>query len=81
MRLMGMPCNHLFKIVSLSFYSSPEVARSADFHWIFIRMYLLLGLEVFNRLFIDSIGFMVGDKIMKHLLLGFTQSKYSPWVW
>ena len=35
-------------------------------------MYLPLALEVHNRLIIDSLGFMVVDKIRKHLL-GLTQ--------
>ena len=45
---------------------------------VYFRLYLPLALEVFYRLFIDSKCFMAVDKIKKHLL-GFTQSKYSPW--
>ena len=41
-------------------------------HEVFFRMYLPLALEVHNRLIIDSLGFMVVDKIRKHLL-GVTQ--------
>ena len=63
------------------FYLLPEVARGAYFHWrdvflamkYFFRMSLPLALEVCNRLFIDSFGFMAVDKIKNHLL-GLTQS-------
>ena len=44
-------------------------------HEVFFRMYIPLDLEAYNRVFIDSVGFMVIDKIKKHLL-GLTQSKY-----
>ena len=43
-------------------------------HEVFFRMYLPLDLEMYNILFIDSLGFMEGDKIKKHLF-GLTQSK------
>ena len=41
-------------------------------------MYLPLALDVYNRLFIDRLGFMEVDEIKKSMS-GFTQSKYSPW--
>ena len=37
-------------------------------HAVFFRMYLPLALEVYNRLFINSLGFMVVDKVKTHLL-------------
>ena len=46
---------------------------------IFFRMYLPLALEVYNRLFTDSFGFIVVNKIKKHPS-GLTQSQYSPWT-
>ena len=42
-------------------------------------MYLPLDLEVYHRLFIDSLGFMAVDRIKKHLL-GFTESKLTAAV-
>ena len=44
---------------------------------IFFRMYLALALEVYNRLFINTFGFMVVDKIKKHML-GLAQPNNSP---
>ena len=48
----------------------PKVARRAYFQvkevvlaMSIFRMYLPLALEVYNRLFIDRLGFMVVDKI------------------
>ena len=41
-------------------------------HEVFFRIHLPLSYEVYNRLIIDSLGFMVVDTIKKHLL-GFTQ--------
>ena len=43
----------------------------------FHRIYLPLVMEVLNRLFIDCLGFMMVNKIKKHLLR-LNQSKYSP---
>ena len=37
-------------------------------HEVFYRMYVPLALEVYNRPFIDNLGFMAVDKIKKHLL-------------
>ena len=37
------------------------------FHEAFFRMHLPLALEVYNGLFIDSLGFMAVDSIEKHL--------------
>ena len=45
---------------------------------VFFSMYLPLVWEVYNRLFIDSLGVMVVFQIKKHLL-GLTQTKNSPW--
>ena len=45
-------------------------------HEVFFITYLLLALEVYNKLFIDSLGIMVVDTIKRHPL-GFTQSKLS----
>ena len=47
-------------------------------HEAFFRMYLPLALEVYNRLFIESLGVLVVNEIKKHLLGSCTQSKYSP---
>ena len=45
-------------------------------HEVFFSMYLPLALEVYNRLFMGSLGLMAVAKIKKHLL-GLTQM-YSP---
>ena len=36
-------------------------------HEVFFRMTLHLDLDIFNWLFIDSLGFMAVDRIKKHL--------------
>ena len=45
---------------------------------VLFRMYLSVALVEYNRLFIDRFGFLVVNRIKKHLL-GLTQSKSSPW--
>ena len=37
------------------------------FYEVFVRMYLPLALEVYNKLIIDILGFMGVDEIKKHL--------------
>ena len=44
-------------------------------HKVFFRMFVPLALEVYNRLFIDSLGFRLVDNIKKHLL----SQIYSIW--
>ena len=54
-------------------YLPPEFARGAYFHGrdVFFAMKYFsewtLALEVYNRLFIDSLGFITVDRIKKHL--------------
>ena len=43
------------------------------YHEVFFRMYVPLALEVYNRLFIDNLGFMAVHEIKK-LILGLNQS-------
>ena len=74
-------CSH--SVLNKHVYLPPEVVRGTvlfsregrifcQCHEVFFRMYLSLVLEVYNRLFIDSLGFMVVDKIKKYQL-GLTQ--------
>ena len=42
-------------------------------HEVFFRVYLALALDVYNRLFIDCLGFIAVDQIKKHIM-GLTQS-------
>ena len=73
--------NTIWKISSTS-----ESYQRCEFSWdgrnfcheVFFRIYFPLAVEVHNRLFIDSLRSTVVERIKK-LLLGFTQSKYSPW--
>ena len=63
-----------------------EVGRGGYFHGrevffamkYFFGMYSPLALDVYNRLFVDSLGLMAVDTTKKHML-GLTQSKYLPW--
>ena len=47
-------------------------------HEVFFRMYLPLALKVYDRLPIDSLGFMVAGRIKNHLS-GLIHQIYSHW--
>ena len=76
---------HRYRLKLLS-YLSPGFARGAfcngrDIYFAMKHFYECTDLRLWRCIKGPSsivLGFMVVDKITKHLL-GFTQSKYSPW--